>query len=80
MLDAAHGEGVGAVVRTERLNVGGCEAYEAGIAVAGCVRRRRPVEAAGADILQGSRFTAAGARSRSELAVAETNAEKNAFQ
>ena len=63
MLDAAHGKSVGAVVRSERLDVALFETQETGVRMARRVGGRGPRKAADADILQGSRVAVAVARS-----------------
>ena len=64
MLDAAHGEGVGAVVPIQRVDVRRIEVQVARVEIAGKPRRRRPHIAIRADGRQGSRVTGAVARSR----------------
>lgn len=70
MLDAAHGKSVGAVVRSERLDVALFETQETGVRMARCVGGRGPRKAADADIFQGSRVAVAVARSRCRETIA----------
>ena len=62
MLDAAHGEAVGANVGVRRADVGGTEHQAAG-PLAARERRRRPAKALRTDVRQGSRRPGAEARS-----------------
>ena len=62
MLDAAHGETVGAVVPIERVHVARVEPQIARVVIAGSVGRRRPHDALRADDRQGSRLAVAVAR------------------
>ena len=64
MLDAAHGEAVGAVVSIQRVHVARVEVQVARVAVACGIGRRGVDVAVRADIRQGSRRIRAVARSR----------------
>ena len=65
MLDAAHGEAVGAVVSIQRVHVARVEVQVARVEIACGIGRRRPGVAVRADGIQGSRLTVAVARSLS---------------
>ena len=70
MLDAAHGEGVGAIVVVQRVHGARIEVQVARVAIVCAVGRRRQIVAVRADIRQGSRRNVAVARSRQSGAIA----------
>ena len=64
MLDAAHGERIGALAVVQRLHRPGVEPQVSCLLIAGKERRRSPVPTVRADVPQGSRRRKAVARSR----------------
>ena len=80
MLDAAHGERIGALAVVQRLHRPGVEPQVSCLLIAGKERRRSPVPTVRADIAQGSRRRVAVARSRRKRAITQRNAAENAEQ
>ncbi len=77
MLDAAHGQRVGPVVRVQGVHVGCSEPDVARVRMVGRKGRRRPPPTAVADGRQGSRRVVAVARSRRCEAIAGMNAAES---
>ncbi len=80
MLDAAHGERIGALAVVQRLHRPGVEPQVSCLLIAGKERRRSPVPTVRADVPQGSRRRKAVARSRRKRAITMRNAAKDAEQ
>ena len=80
MLDAAHGERIGALAVVQRLHRPGVEPQVPCLLIAGKERRRSPVPTVRADVPQGSRRRVAVACSRRKRAITMRNAAKDAEQ
>ncbi len=78
MLDAAHGERIGALAVVQRLHRPGVEPQVSCLLIAGKERRRSPVPTVRADVPQGSRRRVAVACSRRKRAIAQRNAAERA--
>ena len=79
MLDAAHGESVGALVGTQRVRTARMEVEVPRVVRVGCavvVRRRRPVQSLVTDTSNDSRLRVAEARSRALVAIAQWECRK----
>ncbi len=80
MLDAAHGERIGALAVVQRLHRSGVEPQVPCLLIAGKERRRSPVPTVRADAPQGSRRRVAVACSRRCKAIAQRNPAEGAEQ
>ena len=80
MLDAAHGERIGALAVVQRLHRPGVEPQVPCLLIAGKERRRSPVPTVRADVPQDSRRRVAVACSRRKRAITMRNAAKDAEQ